>query len=318
MDAQGSDNVSSLGCFLSCLEKTDGHFRRSIWFMKVTPCFVVLVILMLAVSVMTSVQAFGEFRIVIMQDQKGAAEKYRPLLEFLKQKGIDASFVAARTYTHAADLFSSGLADGMFSGSGIAGCMMIKQLAYPVLRPVNIDGWSTYWAVVIGFEGSNRFTQDAAYFDNKKVIFSSLASAGEFYFRSLENSVNTTATLLKAASHGTALDALSRHAADFAIIKNRVWDKVSQNYPGLTRVGEDPGENPDGTLIVSEKMDKAVVESLRSALLALEGDSSDSALSVKQKLEIIGFIDTTIKDFKFTLRLLKKAGVDNAFNFRFE
>lgn len=259
----------------------------------------------------------ADFKIAIMQDEKGAAEKYRSLMTYMEEKGIDISFVAARNYPHAAEMFALGVADGMFSGSGIAGCMIIKKLAYPLVRPVTVDGWSTYWAVVIGPKGSKRFTQNADYFDNKRVIFCSLASAGEFYFRSLTGASSVQATLLRAASHGAALDALARQAADFAIVKNRVWDKARQNYPELTRVGEDPGENPDGTLIISLKTDKAMAEKLRGAFLSLKGDSSASALTVKKALSITEFITTNVEDFNFTLQLLKKAGVTREFNFGF-
>lgn len=275
-------------------------------------------LLVLIATVFYSGQVYADFRIVIMQDEKGAAEKYRPLLEYLQEKGVEASFVAARTYPQAAELFASGAVDGMFSGSGIAGCMIIKQLAYPLVRPVSIDGWSSYWAVVIGPKGSKRFTQDAAFFDNKRVILCSLASSGEFYFHSLVGSLQSPATILKAGSHGAALEALSRHAADFAIVKNRVWDKTRRNYPDLMSVGEDPGENPDGTLIVSNKTGKRVVEKLRAALLELEQDQSPPAMSAKKELQITGFIVTTSDDFKYTIKLLKKAGVDHNFKFSFE
>jgi ABC-type phosphate/phosphonate transport system substrate-binding protein len=283
---------------------------------KSTPFLAVF--LVLAATLFYSDPASADFRIIIMQDQQGAAAKYRPLLTYLKGRGIDASFVAARTYPEAAELFSSGKADGMFSGSGIAVCMIIKRLANPLVRPVHVEGWSTYWAVVIGPKGSKRFTQDVGFFDNKKVIFSSLASSGEFYFHSLDGSIQPQVTILKASSHGAALDALARQAADYAIVKNRVWEKTRQNYPDLMRVGEDPGENPDGTLIVSITTDKQVVENLRNALLELKQDQSPRALSAKKELNIEGFIPTTREDFNYTMQLLKKAGVDQNFNFSFE
>ncbi|MBA3012214.1 MAG: phosphate/phosphite/phosphonate ABC transporter substrate-binding protein [Proteobacteria bacterium] len=285
--------------------------------MKVRWHVAICILMAVMMNGFTSGIVYGDFRIAIMQDEKGAAEKYRPLVKYLEEKDIDISFVAARSYPHAAEMFESGLADGMFSGSGIAGCMIIKELAYPVVRPVSVDGWSTYWAVVIGPKNSKRFTQNTDYFDNKRVIFCSLASAGEFYFHSLEGGVPAYVTILKASSHGAALDALARQAADFAIVKNRVWDKAEQNYPGLMRVGEDPGENPDGTLIVSVKTEKAIAMKLRDALLALKDDPSASALTVKKELKITEFITTTVEDFKSTLQLLKKAGVTREFNFDF-
>jgi len=252
-----------------------------------------------------------------MQEQKGAAAKFRPLLNYLIKKGVKASFVAAKTYPQAANMFAKGKVDGMFSGSGIAGCMIIKGLAYPVVRPVSNGGWSTYWAVALAPKGSDRFTQNADYFHNKRVIFCGLASSGEFFYRAVKGDNNIEVKTLNAASHGAAIDALDRGAADVAIVKNRVWDSVKGKYKGIARVGEDPGENPNMALIVSKKADPAVVKRISNILLGLKDDHSPEAEAVKEKMGITGFIKTTEEDFRFTLPLLKRAGVDASFDFKY-
>ena len=275
-----------------------------------------LSVLMLCLMCPTMVNA--EFKIAIMQAQRGDAKHYRPLLDYLKINGVEASFAASQSYPHAAELFANGSVDGMFSGSGIAGCMLIKDLAYPLARPVHLEGWSTYWAVVIGPKGSRKFTQDSGYFNGKRVIFCGLASSGEFYFHSIAGTAEHGATILKASSHGAALDALSRKAADIAIVKNRIWEKTKNKYPELVFLGEDPGENPDGTLIISRHAEAVVVERLLNALLRLENDPSPEAMAAKKHLGIKGYLRTTVDDFKFTIPLLEKAGVDKGFNFEFK
>ena len=77
---------------------------------------------------LSSSNSYAGFKICLMQDKKGAAAKFRPLLNYLMKKGVDASFVAAKTYPQAAKMFAEGKVDGMFSGSGIAGCMIIKGI----------------------------------------------------------------------------------------------------------------------------------------------------------------------------------------------
>jgi ABC-type phosphate/phosphonate transport system substrate-binding protein len=269
-------------------------------------------------SVLYPTNSWAEVKIVIMQAQKGDAQHYRPLLDYLNTNGVQASFVAARSYPHAAELFGNGSVDGMFSGSGIAGCMIIMNLAYPVVRPLHLWDLSTKWAVVIGPKGSPRFTQNPDYFTGKRVIFCGLASSGEFYFHSITGIAGHGATILKASSHGAALDALSRKAADIAIVKNRIWDQTKQKYPELIRLGEDPGENPDNTLMIAKHAEAAVVKKLLNALLGLGSDSSPEALAVKESLGIKGYLRTTLDDFKYTIPMLKKAGVDKGFNFDFE
>jgi ABC-type phosphate/phosphonate transport system substrate-binding protein len=273
-----------------------------------------LVTVLLVASTAGSVLA-ADLKIAIMQAQAGDARKFQPLLEYFGKKGVPASFVTAQDYPAAADMFAKGDVDAMFSGSGIAGTMIIKGLASPLVRPVSADGVSTYSAVVIAPKGSPKFTGDAGYFNGKKVIFSGLASAGEFYFHSVGSS--KPSNILKAASHGAAIDALSRGQADIAIVKNHVWNKEKDKYGSLEQVGGDPGENPDNTLIVSKKLDAGTAKKVSEVLLGVTGDTGPEASAVKDSLKIKGFIATTDKDFKHTLELLKKAGVTRDFGFKY-
>jgi len=272
-------------------------------------------------AVFMAVFAFGaaaqaaEVKIGIMQAQAGDARKYQPLLDYLAKKGLPATFVTANTYPAAADMFAKGQVDAMFSGSGIAGAMIIKEVAEPLVRPVGLDGNSTYSAAVIVKKGGAKFTPSNDYFSGKRVIFTSLASSGEFYFRSL--GASKAKEIMQAASHGAALDALSRGQADVAIVKNRVWDKEKAKYADLEQVGRDNGENPDNSLIVSKKFSKASADKLAAILLGLDDDTSAEAKAVKDSLKITKFIKTTNSDFKSTLALLKKAGVTKSFNFKY-
>jgi ABC-type phosphate/phosphonate transport system substrate-binding protein len=256
----------------------------------------------------------AEFSIGIMQDAPGAAKEYGPLIELFKANGIDVKLKGYSNYTDAAIKFANGEVDSMFAGSGVAGTMMIKKVAYPVLRPVNVKGYSTYWALVLAPKGSPQFTGDPSYFTDKKIICSALASSGEFYARSI---LGKDRELLKAASHGVAIDALERHTADVAIVKNRVWDNVKSKYPDLEVVGQDTGENPDNALIVSYKTDKELVASIEAVLFNVKNDTSKEAMDVKKSLMVTGYIPTTENDFQHTLALLKQADVTPDFNFSF-
>ncbi|KPA09912.1 phosphonate ABC transporter substrate-binding protein [Candidatus Magnetomorum sp. HK-1] len=284
--------------------------------MKIARIFLSLITLTLIIFVNTYAFA-SQFKFGIMQDKKGAAAKYRPLLTYLKKKNIKASFISAKSYPDAAIMFANKKIDGMFSGSGIAGCMLVKELAIPIVRPVNKNGWSTYWEVVLAQKGTPKFTQNANYFKNKSVIFCSLASSGEFFFRSFKGSANICKKIMKAPSHFVAIDTLSRGIADIAIVKNRVWDNEKSKYPNIIKVGKDPGENPNGTLIVSNKTDPKLIEKMTNIFLGLKNDNSPEAIAVKNKLNIEAYIKTTIDDFKFTIPLIKNSGVDKNFNFSF-
>lgn len=254
------------------------------------------------------------FKIGIMQDKAGAAQKYAPMLAFFKSKGLDVKLQGYRNYVDAAVKFEEGKVDAMVAGSGVAGSMMIKGVAYPIVRPVGNDGTSTYWAVVLAPKGSPQYTGNPDYFKGKRIICSFLASSGEFYARSI---LGPKRELLKAASHGVAIKALAMKQADIAIVKNRVWDSEKGNLSSLVEVGKDDGENPNNAMIVSHKTDKAIVEKVKAALLGLEKDNSPEAIKLKESLKVTGYIPTTEEDFAHTLQLLKKAGVTNDFQFKY-
>lgn len=259
----------------------------------------------------------SHFSIGIMQDEKEVAKHYSPLITYFKKHGVDVSMTPALTYPAAASMFRSGSVDAMFSGSAVAGIMIIKDLARPLVRPVAKDGVSTYWAVILAPGGSQKFDGSAGYFNKKRVAFCGLASAGEIFFHSIENISTTKARVMKSASHAAAIETLDKGFADIAIVKNRVWDKEKNKYPNISVVGKDIAENPENTLIVGNKTDPRLVAKVSEILLSLKNDNSPEADAVREQLDIKGYIKTTENDFKHTFKLLKKAGVNKTFNFAF-
>lgn len=270
--------------------------------------------IILLIGMVEFAQSSDKFEIGIMQDKPGMAQAYAPMLKFFQSKGINVSLKGFRSYTDAAKKFANGDVDAMVSGSGVAGSMIIKDVAYPIVRPVSLDGTSTYWAVVLAPKGAKPYNGSPEYFEGKRIICSALASSGEFFARSL---LGAKRELLTAASHGVAIKALSMGQADVAIVKNRVWDSERGNYPGIDQVGNDLGENPNNAMIVSKMTNKDVVAKVKAVLLGLANDNSKEALDLKKSLKIKGYIETTEEDFSHTLALLKKAGVTKDFQFSY-
>ncbi len=255
-------------------------------------------------------------KIAIMQDQEGSAKKYAPLVSYFETRGIKVSFINTQSYSEAALMFAQAKADAMFSGSGIAGTMIMKRVAKPIVRPLSKEGTSTYWTVILAQKGSAKYTESADYFSGKKVSFCSLASSGEFYLHAIGGH-KTASELIQANSHESAIDLLANGTTDIAIVKNRVWDRVKNKYPDIEVVGSDTGENPDGTLIVSKIVSPKLSEKVTSILLGLMEDSSPEAKMVKDQMNILGFIQITMDNFRYTLALLREAGVSRSFNFTY-
>lgn len=268
-----------------------------------------------AIAILASTAEAADIRIGIIQANAGEARKYQPLLQYLAQKGVSATFVTAPDHRASAEMFAKGKVDAMFGGSGVAGVLLLKGLAEPVARSISAEGPSTYHGVVITTRGAPRFDGTGAWFAGKRVIFAPLASAGEYYFQSF--SPPRTAVPLKAASHGAALDALARGQADVAVVKNHIWTRERAKYPALQQVAEDTGENPDGSLVVSRALAADAAKRIASALTALGADASPAAAAAKASLKITGYAAAAPSDYAHTLELLKKAGVTKDFAFQF-
>ena len=261
------------------------------------------------------------FVIMSSEDPKKEGPKYAALAEYLKagSPGIgDIQLRVAKDYTEAAKLFQGAEVDGMFSGSFVAGIFIKKEVAKPIARPVLTSGATTYKAVIIAKEGTKPFA-GIGDFRGKKVAYTLLASSGEAFVRGLlpagEKPENVY-TPVPAASHLIAINAVQSGAADYAVVKNMVWDPAK--FPGLALVGEDKGENPNNTLIMSNAAAGKHGEDIKRLLLKLEADTGAQAMEVKKLFGIKGFIPTTIADFSHTFEIFEKANINaKTFDFKF-
>lgn len=284
--------------------------------MRTQNVLAILLLMAITVGFNSGIAQAELLKICVTMDQQGMEGQYSPLVTYLATKGIDVKFIPARNYQKAALMFAEAKVDGIFSGSGIAGIMIMKKIATPVLRPLAADGTSTYWAFILGPKGSKKFSGEANYFSGKKVSLCALASAGEIYFHAIGGD-KVGATVVQTPSHGTAIYALANGRVDFAIVKNRVWNELQSKYPDLEVVGVDTGENPNETFLISKIAKPAFAKKVTTALLGLLEDSSAEARNVKSKMGILGYIKTTEDDFAHTLSLLEKSGVTPSFNFEF-
>jgi len=275
-------------------------------------CFLLLLVLLLAGA---GSAVAGEFRLAVMQPTKGGVAQFELLAGYLEKNGIKTTIIAPKSYQDAARMFAEGRVEGMFSGSGVAGVMLLKKSAYPLVRPVTTRGTSTYWAVLVARKGAPPFDGSADYFRGKRVACCALASSGEFFLRAIPGASEAAAGVTIAASHGEAIEAVKRGAADIAIVKNLVWNDLKGRYPALEQVGSDFGQNPDNTLIVADRIDKGLGKKLKELLLGLKNDPSPEAEAVRQGLGLREYILTAVADFNHTLSLLKWAGVGPDYDF---
>jgi ABC-type phosphate/phosphonate transport system substrate-binding protein len=282
-----------------------------------------LILMLLVVGAASAALAADTLHFVIMssEDPKKEGPKYAALAEYLKQgvPGVGAiELRVAKDYPEAAALFQGGEVDGMFSGSFVAGIFIKKEVARPIVRPVLNNGATTYKAYIIAKEGTKPFS-GIGDFRGKKVAYTLLASSGEAFVRSLlaaGEKPESVYTPVPAASHLIAINAVQSGAADYAVVKNMVWDPAK--FPGLALVGEDKGENPNNTLIMSNAAAARHGEAIKGQLLKLEADAGAQAAEVKKIFGIKAFTPTSAADFAHTFEIFEKAHIDpKSFAFSF-
>ena len=150
------------------------------------------------------------------------------------------------------------------------------------------------------------------------MAYAALASSGEYFVRSFiprGGKPEDYFTPVPAASHLFALNALVNGAADYAVVKNSIWDPAK--FKGTALVGKDSGENPDGTLVLTPAAYDKYGEDVRTILLGLEKDQSELAAEVRKAFDCRSFMATTPKDFEHTIGLLGKSIADfQTYDFR--
>ncbi|OHD18799.1 MAG: hypothetical protein A2086_03235 [Spirochaetes bacterium GWD1_27_9] len=265
-------------------------------------------------------QEILKFVIMASQDPKIEMPKYLALSNFLKNniKEIETiDLQVANDYKHAVELFKNGKADGIISGSFVAAILIKKGLAFPVARPIDNKGNSTYRALIIAKKGTKKFN-DIEDFRGKKIAYTSLASSGEIFVRSLLKGkpIENFYTPVIVKKHQIALNAVSSGEADFAVVKNLIWEQ--DKYQDLIIIGEDFEENPNDTIILTEKIYKKYGDEILTSLLLLEKDNSVLAKDLKEKMGIKGYLKTTIENFSHTYLIIKNAKIiPKDFDFKF-
>ena len=263
-----------------------------------------------------------KFVIIASQDSRIEMPKYKALAEYLKLKIPEIEYInlqIASDYPNAVELFKSGKADGMISGSFVAAVLIKKDLAVPVVRPVSTKGFSSYKAIIVAKKGTKKF-KGIEDFKDKKVAYIELASAGEVFVRSLLAGKSPESLFIPVLvkKHQIAVNAVKACEADYGVVKDLIFDPAI--YPGIEIVGEDSGAevNPNDAIILNNQTYKTLGPKIESSLLSLEKDTSETAVNLKKIFDINGYIKTTPESYTHTYGLMKKALIDpKKFNFNF-
>jgi phosphonate transport system substrate-binding protein len=244
-------------------------------------------------------------------------ERFRSLGLYLEKKtGVAVEFTILSRYGNIIEQFKSRKMDGAFFGS-FTGAHAIQKLGVmPVARPVNPDKSSTYHGrLFVRRDSGIRTVRDMK---GKKMAFVEKATTAGYIFPIAylrRNGVTDIDSFFSeyffTGSHDAAVRAVLSGQADVGAAKHSIYDMVRREDPRVDRelmIIADSPPVPSNGLCVRKDLEPGLRNRLRSALLGL--DSDPDGRPVLERFGALGFIESTIGDYRPVLELARQAGID--------
>ncbi|MBL0226038.1 MAG: phosphate/phosphite/phosphonate ABC transporter substrate-binding protein [Geobacteraceae bacterium] len=244
-------------------------------------------------------------------------QRFKLLGEYLSKKtGVKVEFTILSRYGNIIDRFTSEKMDGAFFGS-FTGALAIKKLGVvPLVRPVNLDGHSTYHGYL--FTRKDSGITNVKQMRNRKMAFVDKATTAGYLFPLAylrENGITDTDHFFSetffTGSHDAAINAVLSRKADLGAAKHSVYDRERKHDPRvnneLTILAESP-HVPSNGLCVRGGLHESIKNRLRSVLLDLHNDPDGKV--VLQQFGALKFIETTARDYQPVFEMAKKSGID--------
>lgn len=244
-------------------------------------------------------------------------QRFKLLGEHLSKKtGVTVEFTILSRYGNIVERFTSEKMDGAFFGS-FTGALAIKKLGVvPLVRPVNLDGTSTYHGYL--FTRKDSGIKGIKEMRNKKMAFVDKATTAGYLFPLAylkENGITDTDHFFSetffTGSHDAAINAVLTRKADLGAAKHSVYDRERIRDPRLDSeliiLAESP-HVPSNGLCVRKDLPEALKNKLKSVLLGLHTDPDGKV--VLQQFGAIKFIETTARDYHPVFDMAKKCGID--------
>jgi len=264
----------------------------------------------------TSLSTTSELYIVVPPGNNSFNKALPLLANYLQQKleGIDHVHpIIPRSYQYTGEKFESGQVNAFLGGSFLSYILCVRELAVPLVLGEQPDGASTYHSVLLTRRNTPYNGIESV--KDRRVTYVTEASSGEFYARKFFSGKAPTSigdtTYIPSKSHELSVRYLQVGRADFAFVKNLVWEEIKERYPDLQVVDEDDGENPNNIFLVSKAVYATHGEDLKRVLTELHTDPDPMAQQVLTTLNLRRFIAADFPGiFDHTAQLVKDAGID--------
>ena len=238
------------------------------------------------------------------QDLFSQKKRYTPLARYISERtGAEVKLKILSRYGNIIDNFISGELDAAFFGS-FTGALAIKKIGVePLVRPVWLDGKSTYYGLIFVRKDSN--IKDADSMKGKRFAFVDKATTAGWllplhYFK--ENGIEDyrawfAETYFTGTHEDTIYDVLNGKA-DIGAAKNTVFDRLAKKDRRLVdelHILATSPEVPANALAVKKTLADSFKTKLKNILLQMDQD--EDGRRILSDFGALKFIATTEKDY---------------------
>ena len=244
-------------------------------------------------------------------------QRFKLLGEYLSTKtGLSVEFTILSRYGNIIERFTTEKMDGAFFGS-FTGALAIKKLGVvPLVRPVNLDGTSSYHGYL--FTRKDSGIKSVKEMKNKKMAFVDKATTAGYLFplaylkeNGITDADNFFSETLFTGSHDAAIRAVLDRKADVGAAKHSVYDRERSHDARVDRdliILAKSASVPSNGLLVRNGLPEPIKNKLKSLLLDLHANPEGKI--ILQQFGALKFIETTTNDYQPVFEMARKCGIN--------
>jgi len=260
-----------------------------------------------------------ELKIGLIPEQNVFAQlkRYSILGDYIKKKsGLTINFIVLSRYGNLVSNFQKENLDGAFFGS-YTGALAIEQLGIdPIVRPVNLDGTSTYRGYI--FVRKDSGIKTVKEMKGKRVVFVEKATTAGYVFPIAYFKTHKVSDIDKyfkeyyfSGSHDAAVYAVLNRKADIGCAKNTIFDMLAQKDSRvrneLTILAQSPPV-PQNGLGLRKNIPEPLKEKLYNLLINMDKDMEGR--DILKKFGALRFIPTQRDDYRPVYQIAEDAGIN--------
>lgn len=246
-------------------------------------------------------------------------ERFVPLSEYLDKKiPYDVEIRPLSNYGQLFEELRDGNIDGGFFGSFVYGITKARIGIIPLVRPVSLNGKSTYTDVI--FVRKDDDIRKPEGMRGKVIALADPATSAGYlaqkeYFAAHGINIDRDMKILWTGSHEAAIRAVLNHQADVGGAKDTViakFRKENRFFDSVIEIIRTDRKRhfPDNTLAVRKGLNQQKRDALKNALLKMHSDPE--AKAALAKIGATKFIQTTDDDFKSLYEMTRHLKIDIA------